>query len=241
MSIITAYVTDKGRYRTKNQDDVICVSEYIGKKKVIVACVCDGIGSFEDGEISANIIIEGLDRWIKGIVNAYPQDCSEEELVEDLELTLTELNEIVYCLKTEKEVRTGCTMSLMLLIGYHYHIFQVGDSRIYSLNKSLQKMTFDEVVTREVNGKAKRLLSNYMGKNYKLSMVKDSGKLQDNTLLLVATDGFYKKVMEEDLLALKEIKGERKLFAECNNLIEKILNRGEKDNLSCVVILFNCT
>lgn len=238
MKVITGYATNQGRYREKNQDSVICLKGFWGNRDLVVACVCDGIGSLKNSEIAANMVTEGIVRWFEGIRDLYPKDITNEEILEDLEMTVQELNEIIYDYRMNENHDIGCTMSLLLTVDNQYYTFQVGDSRVYSLRDDLIQLTTDDVVSREVNGKVKQLLSNYMGKKPQLLMSKSQGIVRENELFLVASDGLYKRLQIKDLMLLKIINQDKFLEWECNNLLETIMERGEKDNLSCAVILF---
>lgn len=238
MKVITGYATNQGRYREKNQDSVICLKGFLGNRDLVVACVCDGIGSLKNSEIAANMVTEGIVRWFEGIRDLYPKDITNEEILEDLEMTVQELNEIICDYRMNENHDIGCTMSLLLTVDNQYYTFQVGDSRVYSLRDDLIQLTTDDVVSREVNGKVKQLLSNYMGKKSQLLMSKSQGIIQEEELFLVASDGLYKRLQIKDLMLLKIINQDKFLERECNNLLETIMDRGEKDNLSCAVILF---
>ena len=48
----------------------------------------------------------------------------------------------------------------------------------------------------------------------------------------------YKKMEEKDLLPLKKIKKEEQVVCECENLLTTMMDRDEKDNLSCAIVLF---
>lgn len=240
MKIITGCATNQGRYRERNQDSVICLKENFAERELVVACVCDGIGSLKNSEIAATIMTEGIARWFKGIIKCYPKDMEEDDILEDLEMTIEELNEIVHEERVNRYNEMGCTMSLMFIMNNKYYTYQVGDSRIYSFKEKLTQLTTDDVVIKEVNGKVKKLLSNYIGKTFQLRMSKQQGNIEKEELFLVSSDGVYKRMQTEDLKLLKVIQQDSIMERECNNLIETIMDRGEKDNLSCAIISYVC-
>lgn len=239
MNILTGYATNQGRYREKNQDSVVCLRGTLQDRELVIACVCDGIGSFKNSEVAAIMITQGIERWFEGITQFYPKDIETDEILQDLKVTIEELNEIVYEYRVYDNEEVGCTMSLILFIDDKYYIYQVGDSRIYSLKEELVQLTTDDVVTREVNGKVKKLLANYMGKSQKLQMSNLQGSAEVGELFLVSSDGVYKRLEAEDLMLLKVINQDSILERECNNLLETILDRGEKDNLTCAVVMYS--
>lgn len=238
MKTIIGCATNQGRYREKNQDSVICLKGFLGNRELGVACVCDGIGSLKNSEVAANMMTEGITRWFNGIIESYPKDIVKEEIWEDLEMTIQELNEIIWDYRKNRNQDIGCTMSLVFMIENQYHIFHVGDSRIYILKDKLFQLTIDDIVEKEVNGKAKKLLSNYIGKQSELLISKLQGNIYKNDLFFVASDGVYKRLQMNDLMLLKFINQDKCMLRECHNLLDIIMERGEKDNLSCAIILF---
>ena len=238
MQIITGYSSNQGRYREKNQDSVVCLKGTLQDRQLVIACVCDGIGSLKNSEVAANMITQGIERWFQGIIQFYPKNIKTDEILQDLKITIEELNEIVYEYGTYNKEEIGCTMSLILFIDNEYFIYQVGDSRIYSLKEELVQLTKDDVVIREVNGKVKKLLANHIGRKKQLSMSNLQGTAEEGELFLVSSDGVYKRLEIEDLMLLKVINQDSILKRECNNLLETILDRGETDNLTCAVIMY---
>ncbi len=239
MKILIGCATDQGNYQDKNQDCVICHKARNGKTDLAIACVCDGIGSFENSEIAAIMMTEGISKWFQGIITYHPKTISDEELLEDLELTIKELNELIYRYRQENRVDIGCTMSLILIINKEYYIFNVGDSRIYCFRDELAQITHDEVIIRAVNGKVRSLLANYIGKSNELWMNRLNGTINENDVLIVGSDGLYKQLRAEDLIQVKKARNDKAINIICRSLLSIMMDRGEKDNLSCAVLLFH--
>ena len=107
-------------------------------------------------------------------------------------------------------------MSVIMIIQNFYYIIHVGDSRIYLCRNSIEQMTADDSQTRFENGRVKKYLSNYMGKNEKLTFQCLEGNVMQGDIFLFCTDGMYHHMREED--------------------IELNIERGEKDNISLGVI-----
>lgn len=237
MKAFVGCITDKGNYRAKNQDRAICHIMRKRKSVLAVACVCDGIGSFEQSEIASEMMTTGITRWFRGIENYYPVSMGEESLVEDLEVTIRELNELVCSYRMDNGIDIGCTMSLMLLIEQNYHIFHVGDSRICCARNALYQITRDEVAMSESNGKVKTRLANYIGKSKELWMNRLSGTVEEKDIYLLGSDGLFKQMVYEDIGSYSgRIKNDRKAQKVCKELLETVLERGERDNVSCILV-----
>lgn len=237
MNLRLGCLTDKGSYRSKNQDRVISEKLKIGKELLAITCVCDGIGSFRDSEIAADIVVRGIELWFHGIGNLYPKVMQPNEVVEDLEFTIRELNEVVCDYRKEQHMDIGCTMSVLLLFNMEYYIFHVGDSRIYVVRDALIPLTQDEVIVKTVNGKEKKLLANYVGKQEQLALYRQYGLVQEGDLFITCSDGLYKKLTYADVNeVLQRFKREKDMQTHCEKLIKIVLERGEKDNISCSMI-----
>lgn len=237
MKLKLGCITDKGNYREKNQDRIVCAARQLGDEMLAVTCVCDGIGSFRYSEKAAEMMTEGIRAWFEGIVRFYPQIMTQTEVIEDLEMTIRELNEIICEYRKEQNEAIGCTMSLMLLMNSDYYIFHVGDSRICRVRDELYQLTTDEIVIKSVNGREKRLLANYIGKDMALAVCRAKGTVQPGDMYISGSDGLFKYLCYEDVIsAVRATVADETTERACRLLIQCVLDRGEKDNISCSVM-----
>lgn len=237
MKLLSGCTTDRGNYREKNQDRAVCHKVKKKKDRMAVACVCDGIGSFPYSEIASEMVTSGISRWFQGMEVLFPDLLDEESIVEDLETTIQELNELVYQYRKEGEHEIGCTMSALLLINQNYYIFHAGDSRIYRFDETISQITKDEISVVEKEGKIRSLLANYIGKSPELWMNKTEGNLKERTVFLLGTDGLFKRMIAEDIRLLQnEFRNDKGVEKVCLKLVKNVLERGERDNVSCIVI-----
>ncbi len=236
-SLKFGYATDRGSFRTKNQDRILCARTSIRGHLVGVSCICDGIGSFSESEIASQMIVKGIKKWFDEAVPYYPEVMNKVQLIEDLEFTIRELNELVFEHNRKNRNPIGCTMSLIFILDREYWIFHVGDSRIYCLRHMLKKMTQDEIILKQINGKEKTFLINYIGKKENISIQKNTGFIQNGDVFILGTDGLYKKLTCIDIQELsKYMINDEEIKKICKYLISKIRGRGEMDNISCVVL-----
>ncbi len=237
MEVYAGCVTDRGNYREKNQDRAVCHVRQNGHSVLAAACVCDGIGSFAHSETAAEMVTKGITRWFEGVKDLFPEVMDADMLREDLEMTIRELNELVYAYRNEQDPQMGCTMSVMLLTNADYQLFHVGDSRICRVNGGLWPMTRDEVSMAEVNGRVKPLLANFIGKSDTLWVNKLSGTVEENDRFLLGSDGLFKKLTYEDVEEeTGKIRSGRQAQKACERLLKRVMDRGEKDNISCILI-----
>ncbi len=229
--------SEKGDYRKKNQDRVAVFIPTEIKGHLALGCVFDGIGSYKDSEISAQMMVDGCSRWIDGIVKLYPDVYEADEVADDLGETITELNELIVDYREDTGIDIGCTMSVMLLIEQEFFIFHMGDSRIYKVNEELQQLSRDEVSTIEKNGEIKKFLANYAGKKRDIWVSRCRGSVEPGDVFLICSDGLYKTLSREEI-PLDKIcgKSQAAITSVCENLIRKAYGNGEKDNTSCVIL-----
>lgn len=236
MHYVIGCATDRGNYKEKNQDSVICIKQKIGNRSIVLVCICDGVGSFKNSEVASKLVVEGMERWLQGITTHCPKDMPTEDIIIDLEESIYELNEIICEYRVRQEEDLGCAMSIVAIIENEYYIFHAGDTRIFSLKEKIMQLTQDHSVLKDINGKEKRLLCNYMGKRKDFFLEKKQGILKKRQMLFLATDGVYSKVVEQDLLPFKYVREDEKAYKLCYQLLHVIMQRGEKDNLSCAII-----
>lgn len=237
MKAYTGCISDKGNFREKNQDRAVC---HMRNKKgffLAVACVCDGIGSFRESEIAAEMVTDGITRWFQGVKDYFPGAMDEKDVVADLEVTIRELNELVYEYRLNTGTDIGCTMSALLLVNCDYYVFHVGDSRICQVTDNLRQITRDEVSIGEKDGKVKPRLANYMGRARDLWLNRCNGLVKDRDLFILGSDGLFKKLMYEDVSELpRTVRSMRRARQACETLLLRVLERGERDNVSCILI-----
>lgn len=237
MRLYTGCISDRGNFSKKNQDRAVCHVRRDLRHVLAVACVCDGIGSFAESEIASELVTSGISRWFHGIERLYPKQIAKNELLDDLEVTVQELNELVYDHRKKSGIDIGCTMSLLLMLDTEYYVFHVGDSRIYCVNETIYQITHDEVSVTESNGRLKTKLANYIGKTKELWINKFGGEAEEGDAFLLGSDGVFKKLEYDDVnAAAKKIRGNRQAQRVCGNFVRLVLARGERDNISCILL-----
>jgi len=207
------------------------------KRKVFaVACVCDGIGSLAMSELAAELVTDGIRNWFLGMEHRIGK-IALKELLDDLEGTIVELNELVYEYQEQEHIAIGCTMSLLLIIDSEFFVFHVGDSRVYRIGDNMYQMTVDEVLNKNREGQMKSYLSNFMGKSIELWLNKTRGMVQAGDLFLLGTDGLFKKLIYEDIgKMLGKIRTNKELERLNDNIIQLVMERGERDNISSILL-----
>lgn len=235
MRLYTGCMTCTGNVREENQDTVVLkVKEKKGKYFLVLA-VCDGIGGLEHGETAAKLAADRIGEWFEMTERWIDFSRTDGEvLYAHLKDVAEECNTLIRRYQAEYKIRTGSTLSLLMIYKEKYYIVQVGDSRIYCYHdRELEQLTQDASVTKITNGVFKSYLNNYLGKSDELWFTEKQGSLRQGDILLVCTDGFYHHLTTADIAAVQSSTGrEKTLNAVCGTLIERMLLRGETDNIT---------
>lgn len=130
-------ITDRGKIRDNNEDTFI--TEKMAGGKLIVACVIDGVGGYEGGEIAARIARECITEHVQR---------GGADIPEILQQSIITSNERIYNENQQRNLQEPMACVLTLAVadvqGNQFHYAHVGDTRLYLLrDDSLVKVTRD--------------------------------------------------------------------------------------------------
>jgi len=236
MQIFTAYCWEKGLKTEKNQDSLAICQMVVKRKRCLLAVVCDGIGSFKDSEKASGYVTEQMIGWF---YRAGPKLFGTYKTAKTiLNMGKKELYKIhgqlkKYSMKNDG-LNLGCTLSMLLVIGRIYYIWNVGDSRIYlGRRKNIHALTKDDLL----RGMLTRCIGSFSWKN----TFSCHGKIRRKDTFLVCSDGFYRRISEQnlrELLAVKRIRSECQAKRCLQEIEKRNRARGEKDDSTAVFIQF---
>jgi len=223
---------------------------HFGKHNVLKACVADGMGGMEAGEIAS-----------KAAVDAFLTEGFE--LIDDDEYISNQTIELAW--KANKAVLNslngksgGCTFSGVFIYDNKLFMAHVGDTRIYLYkDKRLERLTNDHslvetlilggIMTREeaLNSPDKNKLLRSMGslferqENYIDGLFQKFGKhsiqLVKGDLILIVTDGVWGELADDELYSIASSLTNRPDDL-VNDLISIVLKRGAPDNATALAI-----
>ncbi|MEO6253253.1 MAG: protein phosphatase 2C domain-containing protein [Ferruginibacter sp.] len=130
-------ITDKGKRREKNEDTFIV--QEVSSKDLLLACVIDGVGGYNGGEVAAEIA--------RSVILEHVQNLSGD-IIETLQLAVIAANEKIQQQRSTEEGTANMACVLTCVIAdiknnklYYSH---VGDTRLYLLrDASLVKISSD--------------------------------------------------------------------------------------------------
>lgn len=222
--------TNLGNARDNNEDTYVCIAE---RGLWIVA---DGMGGLGDGEAASAITVYTLVTMIK-------QGHGVNQAIETAHQIIKE-----YASSDAQGTNMGTTLVLLLSQGSLYNIFWVGDSRGYLFNGSLKQITRDHSLLQSLVDKGeltaaeaeldprKNAITKALGVQQLESVRADSisGKWQPGEKILLCSDGLSDFVDDEEITQILRAEGSDQ--DRVDNLIEKALSAGGRDNITVVLV-----
>lgn len=246
MKYKTAIITDIGKIRKNNEDNFLLCKKKIGRNEILLAAVADGMGGLKHGEMASRCIVKNLDYWWQETIETMQKE-PELSRINDMISFVIENSHIEIRREINRLHTTmGTTLSLLFLWKNEYVAKQIGDSRIYLLDKGeAYQITVDQTwcqeevdagrMTKEemkTNGK-RHILSNALGAEEDFYIKTITGTVRHKQRLLLCSDGYYSYLDKKEL--------QRGLLSKnLQNVLEKSrkrIRKGEaEDNLTAILI-----
>lgn len=245
-----AAVTDIGKIREKNEDNVLISSE------LSVGIVADGMGGHSAGEIASSIAVSVLAETIRKINMGklqIPATFLPKLSVTERKILLAAnlANAAIYSTaqSADNYRLMGTTLTGVLLENDCATAVHVGDSRLYLLrnNKIIQITTDHSLAMEHIrrglltkaeadHSKIQNILTRAMGikKNIEFDLLKFPVQVGD--ILLLCSDGLYKGLNEEQIANILRAGRNMPLVKLCKQLVQKSNEGDGQDNISCVLI-----
>lgn len=243
-------VTDRGDFRTENQDSILLRSGDVENRAAALYVVADGMGGLSYGAQISQYITEQFHRWWQ---EDFPQLLrsgmdKEEEIRELLEQEIWDINQAVLDFKNRMQCRSGSTLSLLLFYQNHYYIENIGDSRVYlaregrlrqlTSDQSLAaRMVRDRIMTEEQarHSRTKNVLTMCVGMFPVPQSGYISGELFSGDCFLICSDGLYQPLDNGQIETVLTDKGYN--AQEKVDKLRCMIGQGNaKDNVSAIVI-----
>ncbi len=240
-------LTDIGKKRTNNEDSFI--AQPLSGQGLIIACVIDGVGGYEGGEVAAqlthDVILERLGKPFSDYKKVLQECLKLANKVIDDEKIATQINE-----------RMSCVVTLVLadVPNNKFYFAHVGDTRLYLLrDNSLVKISRDQsfVGFLEDAGKLSEYEAMHHPKrnqiNNALGFLKEinaddyietgESPFLPGDVIMLCTDGLTDLL---DNAAMNNILcTEKDLQTKAENLVSAANEAGGKDNITVVLVQNN--
>ena len=233
----TFYMTDAGKVRTHNEDNVIILNN---NNNEFILAVADGMGGHKAGEVASNIAIE----HVRDSFEALETLGKKEDAIDYLRKIVKEINEKIFDYTKNHPESKGMGTTLVIAIKTDDYVLygNIGDSSGYVMkNGLLHKITKDHtlvnllVSTGELTPEQakfhprKNLLTRALGANDPIEI--DIFDVDTNVSgLFLCSDGLTNMVADDQIE--KVLNNKSSIEEQVERLIKKSNMRGGTDNIS---------
>ncbi|MCF0104098.1 MAG: Stp1/IreP family PP2C-type Ser/Thr phosphatase [Eggerthellaceae bacterium] len=226
-------LTDIGLSRDHNEDNLLAQGKYFA--------VADGMGGHAAGEVASEICISTLDEFL-----------SKHPDAETLKLAVRTANTRIMeaAMQDSSLTGMGTTLTAAIVDNNQLIIAQVGDSRAYLFKSGkIQRLTRDHSLMEELisTGQLTEEEARYHKDRSKITRALGSDPntfpdmyniaIEPGDRLLLCSDGLHGMIHDHEM--------ERQLRHlcpqdACKGLVNKALNAGGNDNVTCIVVDIAC-
>lgn len=251
--------SDVGKVRENNEDNFYC--DHIGYRKEKnftfmkslnrfsrgIFAVCDGMGGEAYGEEASRLAVETLEEMSGEIKSAL-----SEKLHDAVNSYADEANRRICEMVEEKRCkRSGSTLAMVCIAGEYAYAFNIGDSRVYFFSDGkLKQITEDQtlavrklkanIYTEEEakNSPDSHKITSFLGvddRRIGLHSLKYEPFEFGGGKILICSDGLTDMCSDEEIAEILSSDSEN----HAEMLVQKALDNGGQDNVTCVVIQKN--
>ncbi len=253
MEYIAAYHTDVGTRKETNQDSFALKVVKTIDGNVAFAIVCDGMGGLSKGEVASKEVIMAFCDWFDNtLVDSIQNgEFSEDTLVKQWDDIIQTQNQRLGAYGEQNHIQLGTTVSAILLYKDQYYIVHVGDSRVYELTGTAKQLTKDQTfIAREIAAgrmtpeqakvdPRRSVLLQCVGASQVVEPEFTKGTSKRNAVYMLCSDGFRHVITPEEMvekIGPMAAMDEEKMKYGAIYLTELVKNRGERDNISVVML-----
>ena len=234
----TFSITDIGQKRKQNQDYVFTSEIPVGPLENLFI-VADGMGGHNAGDYASKYAITTIVEEIQQ---------SKESVVASMEKAIQSANSHIRTKSRENEELNGMgtTVVAATIEGDTMCVANVGDSRLYVINKEIKQITVDHSLVEEMVRMGgigreqarvhqdKNIITRAIGAEDDLEIDFFQVKLEEGDFILMCSDGLTNMIEDEDIRML--LQGQRDIVEKAEVLVNTANNNGGKDNIAVIVI-----
>lgn len=233
--------TDIGKKRSMNQDNLFFSDEPVGSLPNLYI-VADGMGGHKAGDYASSYAVNQFVDYVK--------QCGEENPITVMKRGIAAVNEGVLAASREREELSGMgtTFVCAVVSGNHLYVANIGDSRLYLLDKDeIRQITLDHSLVEELirtgqlnplkvrNHPEKNIITRAIGVNEEAIPDFFELELHMDERILMCSDGLSNMVEDDELLSI--IMETDKPNTAVERLIERANYYGGKDNIAALVAM----
>ena len=226
--------TDIGRKRKQNED-----AAWFDEKRGVFA-VADGMGGHNAGDYASKVTVETM--------LAEMQSSFEKNPTLIFRRAIEEANEVIRRRAGEdkKLEGMGTTVVVASCMGRFLQVANVGDSRLYVVNREIRQITRDHSLVEEMirmggldradarNHPDKNIITRAVGAEDHVEPDFFTVELREGDTVLMCSDGLTNMLEDEEIRMI--ISGARDLVEKAERLVEAANANGGRDNISVILI-----
>ena len=237
--IKTAYLTDTGRKRELNEDYVFASEKPVGNLPNLFI-VADGMGGHNAGDYASDFTVKTLVEEIENSFEKNPSIIFQKAIG----VANQKLREIAADDLSKRGM--GTTVVAATCMGRYLQVANVGDSRLYVVNDTIQQITTDHSYVEEMirrgslqreNARSnpnKNIITRAVGAKNDIQVDIYVVELKPGDLLLMCSDGLSNMLEDEEMRMI--IKRQRDIVEMVEELVKAANENGGKDNISVILV-----
>lgn len=232
-------MTDIGRKRKLNQDTVYSCEHPLGNLNNLFI-VCDGMGGHKAGDYASAYTVKAIEREV--------EVCDDKSPIKILREAITIANTEIYDKASSEPdfAGMGTTCVAATISDDVLYVANVGDSRLYLIDKEITQVTKDHSLVAELVRKGsldesqakshpdKNIITRAIGAAPSIDIDFFEVELGAGDVILMCTDGLTNMVDDDEILRIIRTSVDVPDMAE--NLIKMANHNGGKDNIGVVII-----
>ena len=240
----TFSLTDTGIERKLNQDYVFTSETPVGALPNLFI-VADGMGGHKAGDRASRVAVETLIKAIEEAPNVHPELSSFNEIIS---AAIRDANSEVRteAAANENYEGMGTTMVIACIDGDLLRVANVGDSRLYIIDREIRQVTNDHSIVAELvrSGELdrdlarvhpnKNLITRAVGAEDEICPDFFEEKLKEGDIVLMCTDGLTNMLEDEEIRLIVHV--ERDLVGIAEGLVERANDHGGADNITVALL-----
>jgi type VI secretion system protein ImpM len=222
--------TDTGKRRKHNEDSLL------NKPKSALWVVADGMGGHKAGDVASQLIVNSLDE----LLPIEPLESYVESVANCLKNVNSELRQ--FARKEYGNQLVGSTVVALMGDVHRCGFIWAGDSRLYRLrDNKLQQLTQDHCIGNELplsatSVKTANIITRAIGADEQLNLDMEITEVLSGDVFLLCSDGLDKELSSGEIEMIMQTTP----FGDiADTLINEVLNRGARDNVTVVVVAVN--
>ena len=234
----TFSMTDIGRKREINQDYVFATDETIGNLPNLLV-VADGMGGHRAGDFASRFTVEVLAEEVQNSKETHPEQILGNAIQTANERLMEE------AAKDSRLEGMGTTLVAATILDHVLYFANVGDSRLYLINKEIRQLSKDHSMVEEMvrlgglteeeakHHPDKNIITRAMGVKDKVEPDFFEYRLKGGDTILMCSDGLTNMVDDDEIFQI--VKSARDIVEAVETLIKRANENGGSDNIGIVL------